>query len=97
MSMCDCYVVQTNVYVLGNCFMKFTRLLNLTLPIIDPSLYIHRFASRLEFGDKTHLVKPMHVYTLLCPPSLTPTRPHHYECCFRPLPRWLLAASKCGA
>ena len=26
------------------------------LPIIDPSLYIHRFASKLEFGDKTHLV-----------------------------------------
>jgi len=49
-------VLQENVYLLGSCFLKFTRLLSLTLPIIDPSLYIHRFASRLEFGDKTHLV-----------------------------------------
>jgi len=49
-------VLQTNVYMLGCCFLKFTRMLSLTLPIIDPSLYIHRFASRLEFGDKTHFV-----------------------------------------
>lgn len=49
-------VLQTNVYMLGSCFLKFTRLLSLTLPIIDPSLYIHRFASKLELGDKTHLV-----------------------------------------
>ena len=26
------------------------------LPIIDPSIYMHRFSHRLEFGDKTHLV-----------------------------------------
>ena len=49
-------VLQSNVYVLGSTFLKFTRLLSLVLPIIDPSLYIHRFASRLELGDKTHLV-----------------------------------------
>jgi len=49
-------VLQTNVYTLGSCFLKFVRLLSLTLPIIDPSLFIHRFASKLEFGDKTHLV-----------------------------------------
>ena len=49
-------VLQTNVYMLGSCFLKFTRLLSLALPIIDPSLYIHRFASKLEFGDRTHLV-----------------------------------------
>ncbi len=49
-------VLQTNVYVLGNCFLKFSRLLSLKLPIIDPSLYIHRFASKLEFGDKAHEV-----------------------------------------
>ena len=42
--------------MLGACFLKFTRMLSLTLPIIDPSLYIHRFASKLEFGDRTHLV-----------------------------------------
>ena len=50
------HVTQTNVYMLGSCFLKFTRMLSLTLPIIDPSLYIHRFASKLEFGDRTHLV-----------------------------------------
>ena len=37
-------VLQTNVYVLGKCFLKFSDLLDLKLPIIDPSLYIHRFA-----------------------------------------------------
>ena len=31
-------------------FLKFRRLLSLELPIIDPSLYIHRFAARLELG-----------------------------------------------
>lgn len=49
-------VLETNVYVLGNTFLKFARILNIELPIIDPSLYIHRFASKLEFGDKTHAV-----------------------------------------
>eukprot|EP00741_Cyanophora_paradoxa_P011198 tig00020554_g10818.t1 len=49
-------VLQTNVYVLGSCFLKFCRLLNVTLPVIDPSLYIHRFASKLNFADKTHAV-----------------------------------------
>jgi transcription initiation factor TFIIIB Brf1 subunit/transcription initiation factor TFIIB len=49
-------VLQTNVYVLGHCFLRFVRLLNINLPLLDPALYIHRFASRLEFGDRTHLV-----------------------------------------
>lgn len=49
-------VLETNVYVLGHTFLKFVQLLSLGLPIIDPSLYIHRFASNLEFGDKTHAV-----------------------------------------
>mmetsp|Transcript_26465 Transcript_26465/g.43316 ORF Transcript_26465/g.43316 Transcript_26465/m.43316 type:complete len:782 (-) Transcript_26465:666-3011(-) len=49
-------VLQTNLFVLGSCFLKFCRLLNVTLPVLDPSLYIHRFASKLEFEDKTHAV-----------------------------------------
>lgn len=49
-------VLQTNVYVLGNCFLKFRRLLNLQLPAIDPAHYIDRFAAKLEFEDKTHEV-----------------------------------------
>lgn len=49
-------VLETNVYVLGHTFLKFAQILSIELPIIDPSLYIHRFASKLEFGDKTHAV-----------------------------------------
>jgi transcription factor IIIB subunit 2 len=54
-------VLQINLYVLGATFLKFIRLLNLSLPIIDPSLYIHRFAAQLELKDeqnrdKTHIV-----------------------------------------
>ena len=39
--------LQVNVYVLGKSFLQFIRLLNLQLPIIDPGLYIHRYALRL--------------------------------------------------
>eukprot|EP01104_Vermistella_antarctica_P020979 TRINITY_DN922_c2_g1_i3.p1 TRINITY_DN922_c2_g1~~TRINITY_DN922_c2_g1_i3.p1 ORF type:complete len:325 (-),score=74.55 TRINITY_DN922_c2_g1_i3:118-1092(-) len=49
-------VLQTNVYVLGHTFLRFCRLLNLQLPLIDPSLFIPRFASKLEFEDKATLV-----------------------------------------
>ena len=49
-------VLQTNLYVLGHTFLKFSQLLSIELPIVDPSLYIHRFASKLELGDKTHTV-----------------------------------------
>ncbi|KAI0567516.1 Transcription factor TFIIB [Gracilaria domingensis] len=49
-------VLETNVYLLGHTFLKFAQVVSLNLPIIDPSLYIHRFASKLEFGDKTNAV-----------------------------------------
>jgi transcription factor IIIB subunit 2 len=49
-------VLQTNLYVLGKTFMKFVRMLNLSLPIVDPSLFIRRFAAALEFGEKTNMV-----------------------------------------
>ncbi|MES1909176.1 MAG: hypothetical protein MHM6MM_001964 [Cercozoa sp. M6MM] len=48
--------LQVNLHTLGRTFLKFVRLLNLSLPVIDPSLFIHRFASKLEFGDKAHAV-----------------------------------------
>ena len=44
--------LQINVYILGKAFLQFSRSLNLKLPIVDPSLYIHRFAARLDLGDK---------------------------------------------
>jgi transcription factor IIIB subunit 2 len=56
--------LQTNVYVLGSTFLKLAKILNVNIPIIDPSLYIHRFAAQLELKsnensqliDKTHMV-----------------------------------------
>eukprot|EP00899_Mesostigma_viride_P022878 jgi/Mesvir1/3775/Mv08222-RA.1 len=54
-------ILQTNVYVLGSVFLQLCRLLRLEKhPIIqkpiDPSLFIHRFADRLDFGRKMHAV-----------------------------------------
>ena len=49
-------VLRVNVFALGSVFLKLCRLLNLDLPFVDPSLYIGRFASRLEFGEKTSMV-----------------------------------------
>ncbi|KCV70741.1 hypothetical protein H696_03092 [Fonticula alba] len=54
-------ILQTNVFVLGATFLRFVRLLNLRLPVVDPSLYIHRFAARLEFGDQTHTCLRIHM------------------------------------
>lgn len=44
--------LQVNVYVLGKSFLQFTRVLNINLPVVDPSLYIHRYATQLDLGDK---------------------------------------------
>uniref|UniRef100_A0A7S3HIT3 B-related factor 1 n=1 Tax=Spumella elongata TaxID=89044 RepID=A0A7S3HIT3_9STRA len=43
--------LQINVYVLGKSFLQFSKVLNLNLPVVDPSLYIHRYATRLDLGD----------------------------------------------
>ena len=48
--------LQVNIYILGKSFLQFIRLLNLKLPVIDPSLYIHRFAQRLALQDQTNSV-----------------------------------------
>lgn len=49
-------VLETNLYDLGHTFLKLGKVLSIQLPIIDPSLYIHRFANKLEYGDMTHTV-----------------------------------------
>mgnify|MGYP006131690415 CR=1 FL=1 len=54
-------VVQTNVYVLGAVFLQLCRLLRLEQhPLIskpiDPSLFIHRFADKLNLGRRMHAV-----------------------------------------
>lgn len=48
--------LQVNVYVLGKSFLQFSKILNLNLPVVDPALYIHRYATRLDLGDKINTV-----------------------------------------
>jgi transcription initiation factor TFIIIB Brf1 subunit/transcription initiation factor TFIIB len=48
--------LQINVFVLGKSFLQFSRILNLNLPVVDPSLYIHRYAISLKLGDKMNSV-----------------------------------------
>ena len=48
--------LQINVYTLGTCFLKFRRLLGLRLEIIDPALYVYRFAAHLDLGDQANAV-----------------------------------------
>lgn len=48
--------LQTNVFTLGTCFLKFRRLLGLKLEIIDPALYVYRFAAHLNLNDKANAV-----------------------------------------
>jgi transcription factor IIIB subunit 2 len=51
-------VLRVNVFDLGKTFVKLHQLLYIkkTLPIVDPALFIQRYAGRLELGDKTHAV-----------------------------------------
>lgn len=49
-------ILRMNVFLLGAVFLKLVRVLNLDLPLVDPSLYMARFAARLEFGDRTQAV-----------------------------------------
>ena len=53
--------MQPNVYVLGSVFLQLCRLLRLEQhPImqrpVDPSLFIHRFADKLDLGRKSNAV-----------------------------------------
>eukprot|EP00917_Polyrhabdina_sp_WS-2016_P001980 GHVP01004264.1.p1 GENE.GHVP01004264.1~~GHVP01004264.1.p1 ORF type:complete len:558 (+),score=122.04 GHVP01004264.1:2-1675(+) len=47
-------VLGLDVFSLGAVFLKLVRTLRLQIPLIDPSFYIQRFASKLEFGNKTN-------------------------------------------
>lgn len=48
--------VQVNVYTLGHCFLKLRRFLGLKLDVIDPALYVYRFAAHLDLGDNANVV-----------------------------------------
>jgi transcription factor IIIB subunit 2 len=50
----DVTQIQTNR--IGSVFLKFIRDLKIKIPVIDPSLYIHRFVSRLNLGNKTKTI-----------------------------------------
>eukprot|EP00919_Chromeraceae_sp_WS-2016_P072588 GHVR01171602.1.p1 GENE.GHVR01171602.1~~GHVR01171602.1.p1 ORF type:complete len:113 (-),score=1.63 GHVR01171602.1:1094-1432(-) len=49
-----------NVYLfkLARCFLRLLRFLGFQnqLPLIDPSLYIHRYSKMLDLGDKTKAI-----------------------------------------
>lgn len=49
-------ITQIQANKIGTIFIKFKRLLNISIPVIDPSLYIERFVSRLQIGNKTQRV-----------------------------------------
>ena len=49
-------VLQTNLYVLGNLYLKLIKLLNFKIPQIDPSLFIQRFCNKLKLGDQTNAI-----------------------------------------
>ncbi|KAL4858728.1 Transcription factor IIIB subunit [Chlorella vulgaris] len=51
--------LQVNVFTLGAVFLQLAKLLRITehpmfAKPVDPSLYIHRFADRLDFGRQMH-------------------------------------------
>ncbi|KAJ3111237.1 transcription factor TFIIIB subunit brf1 [Physocladia obscura] len=50
--------LQINVFVLGNTFVRLVQVLQVahSIPLVDPVLYIVRFANKLDFGDETPAV-----------------------------------------
>jgi len=49
-------VLETNLYVLGNLYLKLIKLLHLKIPQIDPSLFIQRFCNKLKLGDQSNQI-----------------------------------------
>ena len=49
-------VLKTNLYELGSLYLKIIELLHMTIPQIDPSLFIQRFCNRLKFGMLTNKI-----------------------------------------
>lgn len=46
-------VSQTRTSKIGIEFLKFLKITRIPLPVIDPSVYIHRFIAKLNLGEKT--------------------------------------------
>jgi len=47
---------RVNVFELGHTFLRLSETLGLRLPLIDPSIYVPRFARELNLGGKQHRV-----------------------------------------
>lgn len=45
-----------DLFILGSVYRKLVKLLHLQVPLIDPSLFIHRFCAKLDFKEKTNQV-----------------------------------------
>ncbi|GAA6013453.1 hypothetical protein JCM11491_006088 [Sporobolomyces phaffii] len=49
-------LLEINVFVLGSTFLKLKKTLSINCSVIDPAIYITRFAALLDFGDETQKV-----------------------------------------
>ncbi|GAA5942020.1 transcription factor TFIIIB subunit BRF1 [Sporobolomyces koalae] len=49
-------LLEINVFVLGSTFLKLKKTLSISCSVIDPAIYITRFAALLDFGDETQKV-----------------------------------------
>jgi transcription factor IIIB subunit 2 len=49
-------ITQIQTHKIGAFFLKFIRILNLNLPVIDPSLFVYRFVAELALGNKSYWV-----------------------------------------
>ena len=49
-------LLDIDVYELGRAYLKLSQALHITIPALDPCLYVMRFAHKLDFGEMTHEV-----------------------------------------
>jgi transcription factor IIIB subunit 2 len=54
-------LLHINIYTLGSCYLKIIEKLNFhnskpDIPLLDPQIYIHKFCSKLNFGEKERKV-----------------------------------------
>ncbi|XP_050524538.1 transcription factor IIIB 90 kDa subunit [Daktulosphaira vitifoliae] len=47
---------EVNAFELGKTYLRMMQTLSLTVPSLDPSIFLMRFVNSLDFGDKTHIV-----------------------------------------
>merc|ERR1719431_1188489 len=49
-------VLEVDVYQLGRAYLRLSQELCINIPVMDPCVYVMRYAPMLEFGEKTHEV-----------------------------------------